>query len=160
MNSSGSHGFFASTDQCHLWLICRPDLSHLLPLLCLPGCCDHPLHVLSTSNHQSIPANLHWACEASWWVYSNALCCQNLLDSNLLAQHVQPQLTLALSGNDLDSIIKSKSKMVLGKLWSFSFWLPGGKRFHQNQYKNYPKNGLIYPKPIFVARSYDQTLRP
>lgn len=26
--------------------------------------------------------------------------------------------------------------------------------------KTYPKNGLIYPRPVFVARSYDQTLRP
>lgn len=44
--------------------------------------------------------------------------------------------------------------MVLGRLWSFSFWLPGrglGEMVSWNRYKNYPKNGLIYPRLVFIA---------
>lgn len=61
-------GLLASTDHSHLWLFCRPDLSHLLLLLCLAGCCDHPLHVHAISDHQSLHADLHWEGETSWWV--------------------------------------------------------------------------------------------
>lgn len=36
----------------------------------------------------------------------------------------------------------------------------GGNGFMGIDTKNYPKNGLIYPRLVFIARSYDQTLRP
>lgn len=117
----GRLGLLAGTDHCRLWLLCRPDFIHLLLLLCFSGCCDHSLHVHAISDHQPLYADLHWTGENSWWVCPNGLCCQKLLDRNLFSQHVQPQLTSVLPDNNRDSIIKSKIKMAVGKLWSFSF---------------------------------------
>lgn len=80
----------------------------------------------------------------------------------MLAQHVQPQLTLALPGNDLEiQLLGGKVKWYLANYGSFYFDCLGGNGFMGiNTKKNYPKNGLIYPRPVFIARRYDQTLRP
>lgn len=60
----------------------------------------------------------------------NALCCQNLLDRNLLAQHVQPQLTLALPGNDLGiQLLRVKVKWYLANYGPFHFDCLGGNGF-------------------------------
>lgn len=67
---------------------------------------------------------------------SNALCYQNLLDRNLLAQHVQSQLTLALPDNDLEiQLLRVKVKWYLANYGPFHFHcLGGGEWFHGNQY--------------------------
>lgn len=148
MSPAGRWGLLASTDYCHLQLLYRSDFSHLLLLLCLPGCCDHPIPVHAVPSHQSLHANLHRAGETSWWVCPNALHCQSSLDRNLLAQHVQPQLTWILPGNDLEiQLLRGKVKWYLANYGPFHFDCCGGGwrggECHGNLYRKKSKNGLI-----------------
>lgn len=60
----------------------------------------------------------------------NTLCCQSLLDRNLLAQHVQPQLTVALPGNNLGiQLLRVKVKWYLANYGPFHFDGLGGNGF-------------------------------
>lgn len=87
----------------------------------------------------------------------SALCCPNLLERNLLAPHVQPQLTLALPSNDLGiQSLRVKVKWYLANYGPFYFDCLGRVVISwESIQKNYPKNGLIYPRLVFIARSYD-----